>query len=76
MRRPPAKYARGDGKSKGKKEGLPDRKINICREEFEVGGFMAEKVLEDRDALLKEDGNQLRELQAIHEPFFSRQLAA
>ena len=55
------------------------KKFQILREEFEVGGFMTEKrlwniakkrMLEDRGALPKEDGNLLREYRAVHEENF------
>ena len=63
----------------GQKRKVTRKECKILREEFEVGGFMAKKglwyiakkrMLEDRGALPKEDGNQLREYHAMHEEKF------
>ena len=70
---------REDGKLKGKKERVTRKECKRLREEFEVGGFMAQKglcniatkrMLEDRGALPREDGDLLREYQAMHEENF------
>ena len=64
---------------KGEKERVTRRECKSLREEFEVGGFMAQKglwnitkrrMLEDRVALPREDGDLLREYQAVHEENF------
>ena len=52
----------------------------MLKEEFEVGGFMAQrglwnivkkKMLEDRGQLPQEEGDLIREYNAVHENIFS-----
>ena len=79
-----AKNARG-WKIEGQRRRVTRKQCKRLREEFEVGGFMAQKglwniakkrMLEGRGALPREDGDLLREYQAMHEENFSQQLAA
>ena len=75
----PAKNARG-WKIEGQKRRVTWKENKQLREEFEVGGFMAQqglwniakkRMLEDRGDPLEEDGNQLREYRATHEQILS-----
>ena len=80
----PLPRMREDGQLKGKRGGVTRKWRKRPREEFEVRGFMAQKglwniarkrTLEDRGALPTEDGDLLREYQAMHEDnFLSRWL--
>ena len=76
--RVPAKNATG-WKIEGHKRGVTRKECKRLREEFEVGGFMAQKwlwniakkrMLEDSGALRREDGDLLPENQATHEEHF------
>ena len=70
---------REGGKIVEQKSRVTRKECKRLREEFEVGGFMAQKGLwniakkrmfEDGEALPKEDGDLLREYQAMHEKNF------
>ena len=61
---------------KGKKKRVTTKECKLLREEFDAGGFMAQKglwhiaktrMLEDRGASLEEEGDLIREHQAMHE---------
>ena len=74
----PAKNARG-WKIEGQNRRVTKKECKRLREEFEVEGFTAQKglwniakskKLEDRGALPREDGDLLREYQAMHEENF------
>ena len=77
--RVPAKNARGWTIEGQKKTRVTRKECKRLREEFEVGGFVAQKgswnitkkrMLEDGGALPKEDGDLPREYQAMHEENF------
>ena len=65
-------------KIEGQKRRVIRKECKRLREEFEVGGFAKwgcgtlskKRMLEDRGAVPKEDGNFLRECQAMHEENF------
>ena len=72
---------REDKKLNGSKRRVTRKERKRLREEFEVGGFMSRKglwniakkkkrMLEDRGALPREDGDLLAECHAIHEANF------
>ena len=76
--RVPARNARGR-EIEGQKKRVIRKDYKRLREEFEVEGFMArrgswhiakKRMLEDRGALPREDGDLLREYQAMHEENF------
>ena len=71
---------RENGKLKGKKRRVTSKERKRLREGLEVGGFLVQKdhgtspkkrMLEDGGALPKEDGDLLRENQAMHEETLS-----
>ena len=70
---------REDGKVEGQKKAFPQRNIiyigrnlrlEVSWPKEGLWNIAKKKMLEDRGALLEEDGNQLRECRAMHEEHF------
>ena len=76
--RVPAKEARS-WRIEGRKEKNHKKRVSEASEQFEMDGFMAQKgqwnlaeeqILRKRGALLKEEGDAIREYKAMHEENF------